>query len=116
PQPRAGGAGRCGRGGRRARAGRTARPFGIVWEGGLPPGSWMKSRGSVRRYLLQYRARLLLGLFFILCGNAFGLLTPVVLQRAIDDVTRGVESGAAALGLYAGLIVLLAVLDGVARF
>src|SRR5919202_1766608 len=84
--------------------------------GGVPPGWWMSSRGSVRRYLLAHRARLLLGLFFVLCGNVFGLLAPVVLQRAIDDVTRGLESGVAALAPYAGLIVLLAACDGVARF
>jgi ATP-binding cassette subfamily B protein len=76
----------------------------------------MKSRGSVRGYLLRQRARLVLGLFFVLCGNVFALLSPVVLQRAIDDVTRGLESGAAALAPYAGLIMLLALLDGLARF
>lgn len=76
----------------------------------------MKSRGSVRAYLLRHRARLVLGLFFVLCGNVFALLSPVVLQRAIDDVTRGLESGAAALAPYAGLIMLLALFDGLARF
>jgi ATP-binding cassette subfamily B multidrug efflux pump len=76
----------------------------------------MKSRGNVRGYLLRHRARLLLGLFFVLCGNIFALLSPVVLQRVIDDVTRGLESGAAALAPYAGLIMLLALFDGLARF
>jgi ATP-binding cassette, subfamily B, multidrug efflux pump len=76
----------------------------------------MKSPGSVRGYLLRHRARLVLGLFFVLCGNIFALLSPVVLQRAIDDVTRGLESGAAALAPYAGLIMLLALCDGLARF
>ncbi len=76
----------------------------------------MSSRGSVRRYLLKHRARLLLGLFFVLCGNGFALLAPVVLQRAIDDITRGLDSGVAALAPYAALVVLLALCDGVARF
>src|SRR5436190_10084607 len=76
----------------------------------------MKSRGSVRGYLLRHRARLVLGLFFVLCGNIFALLSPVVLQRAIDDVTRGLESGAVELAPYAGLIMLLALCDGLARF
>ena len=47
----------------------------------------MKSRGSVRGYLLRHRARLVLGLFFVLCGNIFALLSPVVLQRASGSAT-----------------------------
>src|SRR5579885_634226 len=76
----------------------------------------MQSRGSIRRYLLKHRARLMLGLFFVLCGNGFALAAPIVLRRAIDDVTAGLQSGVAQLAPYAGLIVLLALGDGVARF
>src|SRR5947209_5956388 len=82
----------------------------------------MESRGGVRRYLLKYRARLLLGLLFVICSNALGLLAPAVLQRAIDHITAGAEAAAGAaldpldLAPYAGLIVLLAVGDGLARF
>jgi ABC-type multidrug transport system fused ATPase/permease subunit len=54
----------------------------------------MESRGSIRHYLLKYRARLLLGLFFVMGSNALGLAAPAVLRRAIDDVTAGAESGA----------------------
>src|SRR5215211_3255707 len=88
----------------------------------------MESRGSIRQYLLRHRARLLLGLFFVLCSNALGLAAPAVLRRAIDDVTAGAESGvwaqaggglagvAPLLAPYAALIVLLAVCDGLCRF
>jgi ATP-binding cassette subfamily B protein len=87
----------------------------------------MESRGSIRRYLLRHRARLLLGLFFVLCSNALGLAAPAVLRRAIDDVAAGAESGAWAqagglgaaaslLAPYAALIVLLALCDGLCRF
>src|SRR3982751_6557097 len=88
----------------------------------------MEPRGSIRHYLLQYRARLLLGLFFVMCSNALGLAAPAVLRRAIDDLTRGAESGAWAqaggglgaaaplLAPYAALIVVLALCDGLCRF
>jgi ATP-binding cassette, subfamily B, multidrug efflux pump len=95
----------------------------------------MQSRGSLRRYLLKYRARLLLGLLFITCGNALALLSPAVLRAAIDHLTAGVEpaggtqsvevarflaplvdQAAPLLAPYAGLIVLLALCDGVCRF
>ena len=88
----------------------------------------MESRGSIRHYLLRHRARLLLGLFFVLCSNALGLAAPAVLRRAIDDLTSGAESdawaqaggglaaGAALLAPYAALIVFLAVCDGLCRF
>ena len=95
----------------------------------------MQSRGSLRRYLLKYRARLVLGLFFVTCGNALALLSPAVLRAAIDHLSAGVEPAAGAqpvevarfiaplvdqaaplLAPYAGLIVLLALCDGVCRF
>ena len=49
----------------------------------------MESRGSVWRYLLRYRAQLLLGLLFVVLGNALALGAPVVLQRAIDALAAG---------------------------
>ncbi len=85
----------------------------------------MEPRGRVWRYLLRYRARLLLGLFFVGGSNAFALLSPAVLRQAIDRLAAGAEPGALAAGLgpalallapYAALIVLLALGDGVCRF
>src|SRR5919199_585188 len=82
----------------------------------------MESRGSIRHYLLKYRARLLLGLFFVICSNALGLAAPAVLRRAIDAIAAGAESGAGTqdtaglLAPYAALIVGLAVCDGICRF
>ncbi|HEY7060707.1 MAG TPA: ABC transporter ATP-binding protein [Chloroflexota bacterium] len=94
----------------------------------------MESRGSIRHYLMQYRARLLLGLFFVICSNALGLAAPAVLRRAIDAITAGAASGAWAQGTggaleagwvehaapllapYAALIILLALCDGLCRF
>src|SRR5579884_499287 len=76
----------------------------------------MESRGSVWQYLLCYRAQLLLGLLFVVLGNALALGAPVVLQRAIDALAAGRVGGAGELAPYAGMIVLLALADGVARF
>src|SRR5579884_3525119 len=88
----------------------------------------MRSRGSIRHYLLKYRARLLLGLLFVICSNALGLAAPAVLRRAIDAITAEAASGAGAaaggwpqqapalLAPYAALIVGLALCDGICRF
>jgi ATP-binding cassette, subfamily B, multidrug efflux pump len=96
----------------------------------------MSSRGNVWQYLLKYRARLVLGLLFIIGSNVFALASPAVLRTAIDRITAGVEGGAwtegAAAGArflapllgeaapllapYAALIVALAIADGVCRF
>jgi ATP-binding cassette subfamily B protein len=75
----------------------------------------VESRGSVRSYLRRYRAQLLLGLFFVICSNGLALLSPAVLRRAIDDVAAGLEAGASSLAPYAGIIVLLALFEAVAR-
>jgi len=113
----------------RAVRGEPETPGGIIpWGRARAPGRWMESRGSIRHYLLKYRARLLLGLFFVICSNALGLAAPAVLRRAIDAIAAGAESGAWAqaggglpqaaglLAPYAALIVGLAVCDGVCRF
>ncbi len=83
----------------------------------------MQQRGRVRRYLQRHWAQLLLGLLFVVIGNSVALLTPVVLQRAIDTMHQAVEAGESALAVarsqlpwWAALIVGLAIVDGVARF
>src|SRR4051812_44595299 len=82
----------------------------------------MESHGSIRHYLLKHRARLLLGLFFVVCSNALGLAAPAVLRRAIDTITAATERGATTqdtaglLAPFAVLIVGLAVGDGLCRF
>ena len=82
----------------------------------------MASHGSIRHYLLKHRARLLLGLFFVVCSNALGLAAPAVLRRAIDTITAVTERGASTpdtaglLAPFAVLIVALAVGDGLCRF
>ncbi|MFW5951391.1 MAG: ABC transporter ATP-binding protein [Gemmatimonadota bacterium] len=66
-------------------------------------------------YLRPYRKGYLLGLFMVVLANGFSILAPRLLGDAIDaleqtGVTRGV------IWRYAGLIVLVALLGGAARF
>jgi ATP-binding cassette, subfamily B, multidrug efflux pump len=66
-------------------------------------------------YIRRYRWAYLAGLFMVVVANGFAILAPRLLGRAIDalgqpDVTLGL------IGRYAGLIVLVALLGGVARY
>ena len=44
------------------------------------------------RYFKPYKVRVILGIFFILCSMAFGLLIPYLVGQAIDFLGRGYES------------------------
>ena len=65
-------------------------------------------------YLLRFRRQLAVGLLCLVMTTALSLLGPWVLRYAIDDLTADVTRGK--LGLYAGLLVGLAVVGGVFRF
>ncbi len=65
-------------------------------------------------YLKRYRRKLIVGTIFIILGNAIGVLNPKVVQRAIDYLSKDIEI--TQLLIYAGLVVLIALGQGVFRF
>src|SRR6185295_16313673 len=72
---------------------------------------------AVRRllpYVLRYKRSFLLGLVCVVLTTAFQLLSPWVLKYAIDDLTAGVTRQK--LGLYAGLLLGVAVVRGAFLF
>ena len=62
----------------------------------------------------KYRGRLILGTIFIICGNAIGVINPLVIQEAIDYLAKEIEINT--LLMYAGFIVLIALGQGIFRF
>ncbi|MDP6579987.1 MAG: ABC transporter transmembrane domain-containing protein, partial [Vicinamibacterales bacterium] len=65
-------------------------------------------------YVLRYRRQFAVGLVCLVLATALSLAGPWVLRFAIDDLTANVTRGK--LGLYAGLLLGLAVVGGVFRF
>ena len=65
-------------------------------------------------YVQRYRRRFAVGLICLVLTTALSLVGPWVLRYAIDDLTADVTR--AKLGLYAGLLLALAVVGGVFRF
>jgi ATP-binding cassette, subfamily B, multidrug efflux pump len=65
-------------------------------------------------YLLRYKRAFLLGLGCVIVTTAIQLLSPWVLKNAIDDLNRGVTRQK--LGLYAALLLAIALVGGTFRF
>jgi ATP-binding cassette subfamily B protein len=65
-------------------------------------------------FLLRYKRAFLIGLACVVVTTAIQLLSPWVLKSAIDDLNTGVTR--AKLGLYAGLLLGIAIVGGVFRF
>ena len=65
-------------------------------------------------YLSRYRRSLVLGMLCLLAGKAAAVVVPQVLRMTIDDLTISVT--VRKLVLYAGLIVVLALVEGFFRF
>jgi ATP-binding cassette, subfamily B, multidrug efflux pump len=65
-------------------------------------------------FVLRYRRQFALGLGCVVVTTAIQLLSPWVLKYAIDDLNTGVTR--AKLGLYAGLLLAIAIAGGVFRF
>lgn len=55
-----------------------------------------------------------MGTIFIICGNAVGVINPIVIQQAIDYLAQQIEIST--LLKYAGMIVLIAAGQGLFRF
>ena len=65
-------------------------------------------------YVLRYRKDFLLGLLCVVVATAIMLVSPIVLQYAVDDLTRGVTR--AKLIEYGVLLLAVGVVGGVFRF
>lgn len=68
----------------------------------------------MRPYLIRYRAKILIGTFFIVIGNAIAILNPIVVKNAIDYLEQDIEIKQ--LLIYAGFVILIAFGQGVFRF
>jgi ATP-binding cassette subfamily B protein len=75
---------------------------------------FFKTFAYLKKYLLRYRSKILIGTFFIICGNGIGILYPLVVQQAIDYLSQDIE--VKQLLIYAGLIVLISIGQGTFRF
>jgi len=75
----------------------------------------MKELRTLLPYLKPYRWGILAGLLLVALSNVFGILTPLLLGRGIDALgVAGVTLGR--IALYAGAVVGLAVLSGLATY
>ncbi|MBI2755270.1 MAG: ABC transporter ATP-binding protein [Chloroflexi bacterium] len=72
----------------------------------------------VRDYLWRYRRDVGLGLLATIAATLLGLLTPYLLRRAIDAFAArsGAEAAAGELAMLAGAIMVVALVEAVARF
>lgn len=79
----------------------------------------MRSLLRLKLYLLRYKKTLLLGFLTVLGSNAFTVVQPMFLGKAVDELKRGIESHtfvAADLLTWAGLIVGFSLVAGVFTF
>ncbi len=65
-------------------------------------------------YLKQYRLKLILGTLFIITGNLIAIVNPQIVRRAIDYLNQQIEIKQ--LLKYAGLIILITIVQGIFRF
>ena len=79
-----------------------------------PPIPFMSSLASLLPHVVRYRRQFAVGLVCLVLTTALSLAGPWVLRFAIDDLTTDITRGK--LGLYAGVLLGLAVVGGVFRF
>ncbi|APF20771.1 ABC transporter related protein [Caldithrix abyssi DSM 13497] len=65
-------------------------------------------------YLMRYRLKLFLGLIFIVISNLIAIVNPQIVRQAIDYLKGDIQT--MRLFQYAGLIVLITLVQGVFRF
>ncbi|HEY3770850.1 MAG TPA: ABC transporter ATP-binding protein [Candidatus Angelobacter sp.] len=75
-----------------------------------------KSLKPLWPYLKRYRITLLLGAITVLFNNGLGVLSPQVIQRAIDYLNHAKSIEHKRILLYAGILVGLALCKGVFQF
>ncbi len=92
----------------------------------------MKELKSLNKFLLRYKWRLILGVFFIICANWFNLYPAQIFRNAIDVVVETINTHrvktesklqpeiidelAKALLIFAGLLLAVALIKGVFTF
>ena len=92
----------------------------------------MKSLAYLNRYFFKYRLRFVLGILFVLISNVFGVLPPQIIRYSIDMIAERIVAfqlfeqsrfkpdlfveTSGYLLLFAGLVLLLALLKGVFMF
>ncbi|MAQ31590.1 MAG: ABC transporter [Flavobacteriales bacterium] len=87
----------------------------------------MKSLQYLNKYFFKYRFRISIGLVFVVFGNIFALLPAHLIGKSFDlitDVIQKIQSSESldmnslyqALSLYAGLLILFAIIRGVLMF
>ncbi|RMD86045.1 MAG: ABC transporter ATP-binding protein [Calditrichaeota bacterium] len=74
----------------------------------------MKELKRLKRYLVRYKGRLLLGLSFVVLTNVFALMGPWVLKIAIDSLKQNINSQS--LLKYALILIAIALMGGFFRF
>ncbi len=80
----------------------------------LARSSAIKELKTLRKYLSRYKKQYIIGAFFVLFTTGFSMLGPWVLKFAIDQLTAGITSQL--LLKYAGLLVGVALIEGIFRF
>ncbi|WP_457565695.1 ABC transporter ATP-binding protein, partial [Caldithrix abyssi] len=65
-------------------------------------------------YLMRYRLKLFLGLIFIVISNLIAIVNPQIVRQAIDYLKGDIQT--MRLFQYAGLIILITLVQGVFRF
>src|SRR5687768_9946292 len=76
--------------------------------------SVVSSHRLLRHYVIRYRGAFVLGVICSFVATGITLLAPVVLQRAIDDLTGGVTG--TKLFLYGCALLAIGLVGGVFRF
>lgn len=92
----------------------------------------MKELKALNKYILKYKWRLLLGVFFIICANWFNLYPAQIFRTAIDivvetlntyELVKGSKMEAVlyddlvqSLVIFAGVLILVALIKGVFAF
>lgn len=92
----------------------------------------MKSLAYLNRYFYKFRLRFVLGILFVLISNVFGVLPPQIIRYSIDMIAERIVAfqlfeqsrfkpdlfieTSGYLLLFAGLVLLLALLKGVFMF
>jgi len=75
---------------------------------------FFKTFSYLNKYLYRYKNKILIGTVFITLGNAIGIINPKVVEKAIDYLAEDVAINQ--LLIYAGLIILVSLGQGVFRF
>ncbi len=68
----------------------------------------------LKKYLFRYKGKIFLGTIFITIGTGIGIINPKVVQLAIDYLAKDIAVGQ--LLIYAGLIILISLGQGIFRF